>query len=168
VKALIGSKGLAARTNAAEEIPLEGRLNEGERWRLVADRLFVVADHETALLAGRCRRTGQLRFPLPEAGGSEAFEEVRLPSAGKLWTFTAQRFRQKSPFNDGMAHDAQFVPYAVGYVELGDLLIVESRIVAADIGALKIGMPMRLVRERLRRDPDGVEVITYAFSPEGA
>jgi uncharacterized protein len=120
------------------------------------------------LLAGRCRRTGQLRFPLPEGGDSGEFEEVRLPNAGTLWTFTVQRFRPKPPFDDGMAHDAEFVPYAVGYVELGGLLIVESRIVAADIGALKIGMPMRLVRERLRRDPDGVDVITYAFSPEGA
>jgi uncharacterized OB-fold protein len=48
---------------------------------------------------------------------------VPLARTGTLWTYTVQGFRPKSPY-DG---PEEFSPYAVGYVDLGEVL-VESRL----------------------------------------
>ena len=85
-------------------------------------------------------------------------EEVELPTAGVLWSWTVQRFAPKSPPYDGITGDA-FEPYGVGYVDLGSV-IVESRLVG-DLSALRVGAPMRLVAEPFAADG----TVTYAFTP---
>lgn len=112
------------------------------------------------LLGGRHHDSGRLVFPL--AHGAD-WTLVDLPRHGRLWSFTVQRFRPKSPPYAGP--DA-FEPYAVGYVDLGPL-IVEGRLTGAGLDGFHIGMPMQA--EPLVLDLIGPprRVMTYAFAPAG-
>jgi uncharacterized OB-fold protein len=53
----------------------------------------------------------------------------------------------------------------VGLVQLGDEVRVEGRLTESDPAELRIGMPMQLVVVPFRVDPDGTEVMTFAFEP---
>lgn len=136
--------------------------------RQVAENLFRGEGDATRLLAGRHRDSGKLKFPFPAGPDGESYDIVELSPAGKLWSYTVQRFRPKTPYN-GKGTDADFTPYGVGYIELPGELIVESRIVTEDFGALAIGQDMRITTEAYRED-GGEPVLTYAFAPtqEGA
>lgn len=131
--------------------------------RQVAENLFTGEGDTARLLAGRHRGTGRLQFPFPAGSDGEEYELTELSPTGKLWSYTVQRFRPKAPYN-GRGTDADFKPYGVGYIELPGQLIVESRIVADDLTALKIGQPMRITTEAYREDA-GEPVLTYAFTP---
>ena len=85
-----------------------------------------------------------------------------LADRGTLWTWTVQAFEPKAPYR---APEGGFVPYGVGYVDLGDV-IVESRLLG-DPARFEIGMPMRLTLLPLRAGPDGAPVVGYAFEPAG-
>lgn len=130
----------------------------------VADNLFRGEGAETRLLAGRRRADGRLRFPFPHGAGADDYELIELAPEGRLWSYTVQRFRPKTPFN-GDGDDRDFKPYGVGYVELPGEIIVEARLVADDFNALTIGEPMRITTEAYRTDEAGEPVLTYAFSP---
>ena len=86
-----------------------------------------------------------------------------LPAEGTLWSWTVQRFPPKSPPYAG--GEAEFRPFAVGYVALPGGIAVEGPLTGADApDGYRIGMPMRLVLEPfLRRD--GTTVAMYAFAP---
>lgn len=114
------------------------------------------------LVGGRHRESGRLVFPLPSGPEAVFFEPVLLSRNGRLWSFTVQRFRPKSPPYTG---PEQFQPYAVGYVELPSELIVEARLSGVAFEDLSIGMPMELVVVPFAQDPDGTCVTTYAFRP---
>jgi uncharacterized OB-fold protein len=88
--------------------------------------------------------------------------EHALPRRGRLWAFTTQEFPPPSPPYAGPTGDA-FVPYAVGYVELGDEVRVETRLTQTE--GLAAGMEMELVLVPFRTDALGNEVVTFAFRP---
>ena len=132
--------------------------------RMVAEGLVRGAGDAARLLGGRRRSDGRIVFPLPLGDGADAYEAIELPTRGTLWSFTVQRFRPKTPYN-GPGDDHSFSPYAVGYVELPDAIIVESRLLTANFDELRIGMPMEFALETFRSDPDGADVLTYAFRP---
>jgi uncharacterized OB-fold protein len=132
--------------------------------RPVAPDLFEGEGDDARLIAGRDRGTGEIVFPLPSGAERERFEAIRLSAEGRLWSFTVQRFRPKPPYDDG-ADEAAFRPYAVGYVELPDGVVVESRLQVEDLSDLRLDLPLHVTTERLRCDPDGAEVLTYAFRP---
>ena len=115
------------------------------------------------LLAGRSKESGCLVFPLPQGVNRDEFDAVPLQRRGRLWSFTVQRFRPKSPPYAGADDESSFRPYAVGYVELAGQIIVETRIETEDFSALRIGQPMELVLQTFAHK-DGV-VTTYAFGP---
>ncbi len=115
---------------------------------------------EPRLIGARERHSGRIVFPSPP--GDERFEEVVLPRQGKLWSYTVQRFAPKSP---PYAGPVPFEPFAVGYIELAEAVIVESRLTEAAFEKLRVGMPMELTIIPLRTDPDGVVVTTFAFRP---
>ncbi len=114
---------------------------------------------DVVLLAGRNRMTGAIAFPLPD--DEDRFETITLPREGRLWSWTVQRFRPKSP---PYAGPEAFEPYAVGYVALGEALIVEGRLTGAPINQFAIDMPMTLVAQAFTR-MDGEVRTTFAFSP---
>jgi uncharacterized OB-fold protein len=85
-----------------------------------------------------------------------------LPPRGRLWAWTTQEFPPPSPPYAGATGDA-FVPYGVGYVQLGEDVKVESRLTQTD--GLRIGMEMELVLVPFRSDAEGNEVVSFAFRP---
>ncbi len=92
-------------------------------------------------------------------------ETVELADHGTLFTFTTQGFLPKEPYT-GPENEDDFAAYAIGYVELPGEVMVETRLTEPDPAALEIGMPMRLVIVPFRTEPDGTEVMTYAFAPD--
>jgi uncharacterized OB-fold protein len=101
-------------------------------------------------------------FPCPPG---DACEPVPLAREGRLWSYTVQRYRPKTP---PYAGPEAFAPWIVAYVELPGEAIVEARLVDVAFDAVKIGMPVRLVQVPL--DPEAAEPLAIpAFAPmEGA
>jgi uncharacterized OB-fold protein len=120
------------------------------------------------LVGSACRGCGTATFPAqascPRCTGADV-EERPLATRGTLWTYTVQRFPPKEPYRGEVAG---FRPFAVGYVELPDGVLVESRLVVDDVDepdALRIGQEVALVAEPVFRDDEGRQVVTYAFAP---
>jgi uncharacterized OB-fold protein len=123
----------------------------------VAPNLFAL--NPLRLIGGRHRGTGRLVFPLPLDAD---YESVDLPDRGRLWSHTVQRFAPKSPPYQGVV---PFEPFAVGYIDLADAIIIESRLIDVAFDRLRVGMPMQLTTLALRPSADGGSLTTYAFRP---
>jgi uncharacterized OB-fold protein len=128
----------------------------------IAEGLFEAGADGPHLIGGRRKSDGKVVFPLPSGPEANNFDPIRLSPEGTLWSFTVQRFRPKSPPYAGADDEASFQPYALGYVELPEV-IVESRIETDDFAALKVGQPMRLKLVPFARV--GGEALSYAFEP---
>lgn len=127
--------------------------------RAIAEGLFT-DEVPPRLIGGREPQTGRIVFPCPDNG---ACEPVALGREGKLWSWTVQRYRPKTPPYAGP--DA-FVPWIVAYVELPGEVIVEARLVNIAPEDVKIGLPVRLIQ--LPLDPDAADtVLIPAFEPMG-
>ena len=132
--------------------------------RPIAEGLFTTGPNPR-LIGAKRRSDGRIVFPAPSGPEAQHYERVELSPTGSLWSFTIQRFRPKSPPYAGGDDDKTFKPFAVGYVELPGEVIVESRLMVDDFSRLKIGQPMGLTLEPFRKDPDGEDVVTFAFQP---
>lgn len=122
---------------------------------------IVTAEEPPRLVGGRSLATGRIVFPCPE--GSD-FDPVPLKREGRLWSYTIQRFRPKSP---PYAGPLNFEPWALGYVALEDETKVEARIVNVAFEDISIGMELELVLVPL--DPDAPDsALIHAFQPKGA
>jgi hypothetical protein len=129
----------------------------------IADELIEWTPDGLRLVGSRDRASGRIVFPA--VADAARFERVLLPSHGRLWSWTVQRFRPKSP---PYAGPEAFEPYAVGYVQLDGTLIVEARLADVAFDALHIDMPLRLVSLSFTL-ASGEERTTFAFAPaEGA
>ena len=132
--------------------------------RPVDNGLWVACTSDPQLIGSRCRSCGTTVFPRQATCARCAAsdnEDHLLPSHGTLWSFTVQGFPPKPPYA-GPVGDA-FVPYGVGYVQLGDEVLVEARLTESDPSRLRIGDPVELVVVPLND-----EVSTFAFAPVGA
>ena len=58
-----------------------------------------------------------------------------------------------------------FEPFGMGWVQVSDTLMIESRLTEADPEKLDFGMPVELVLIPLTVDDDGNEVLSFAFQP---
>jgi uncharacterized OB-fold protein len=83
---------------------------------------------------------------------------VELPTRGTVWSWTTQQFAPKSPFQ---APSAGWAPLAIGYVDLGEV-IVEGWLVPADHD-WHVGAAVELTTALTGSD-DG-DGLTYAFTP---
>ena len=114
------------------------------------------------LLGSRCSDCATVTFP-PQSScprcTSEQVERHVLAAHGTIWSWTVQAFPPKEPF---LGADAPFTPFAVAYVDLGGVVLVESRIVMDDLASLRIGLPVELVVEPFHGRS------AYAFAPVGA
>lgn len=81
-----------------------------------------------------------------------------------MWSWTVQRFRPKSPPYTG---PEEFEPYAVGYVELPGVVIVEARLENVDFDKIAIGLEVEMILIPFTTDKEGNTVMTYGFSPVG-
>jgi uncharacterized OB-fold protein len=144
----------------------------------VAAGVFTWPSAEPRLIGSRCSMCGIVTFPTqdscPRCASTEMPQHL-LPRRGRLWAWTTQDFPPPSPPYAGATGEA-FVPFGVGYVQLGDEVKVEARLTEADPQALAQGMEMELVLVPFRTpgdqdgdgDDDGTEVVTFAFRPVDA
>ncbi len=130
----------------------------------VADGVFVNRPDGARLIAGRRKADGEMRFPMPRGADAALYDAVELAPEGKLWSYTVQRFRPKTPPYIGADDEKTFKPYAVGYVEFAGQVIAEGRILVDDPATLKIGQTMKVDLEAFPTSTRG-EVLTYAFRP---
>lgn len=136
------------------------------RERLIDASLFVDGSTGERSLAGSvCLDCATVTFPAqascPKCTGTDV-ERSPLPTTGRLWAYTVQRFAPKPPFLG--ADGRTFTPYVVGYVNLDDRVLVESRVVGVDPEGLSVDMPLELTLEPIHEDADGI-VLTFAFAP---
>jgi uncharacterized OB-fold protein len=118
------------------------------------------------LIGSRCADCRIVTFPRQDSCprcGSTAMAEHPLARRGRLWAWTTQSFPPPSPPYLGPT-GKDFVPFGVGYVDLGDVK-VELRLTEADPERLRHGMHMELTVVPLRTDDDGNEIVTPAFMP---
>jgi len=117
------------------------------------------------LVGSRCADCGAVTFPAqrscPRCAGESTAEHL-LAATGTLWGFTIQGFPPKEPYP---AAHAPFEPFGVGYVNLADEVLVETRIQATSPEELRIGMPMELVIVPFHTSETGEQYLTYAFAP---
>lgn len=132
-----------------------------------APDVFTWPADEPQLIGGRCTACAAITFPQQGSCarcGSLEVEAHLLPRRGTLWTFTTQEFLPKEPYAGGETTET-FLPYGVGLVQLGDEVRVEARLTESDPDRLTIGMELELRIVPFRVDPDGTEVLTFAFAP---
>jgi uncharacterized OB-fold protein len=131
----------------------------------VAEGVFTWPADTPHLIGSRCAPCRIVTFPVqdscPRCASTDMAKQL-LARRGRLWAWTTQEFPPPSPPYAGPTGDA-FVPYGVGYVELGDEVKVETRLTQTD--GLRIGMEMELVLVPFRTDRDGNDVVTFAFRP---
>ncbi|MEO0981278.1 MAG: OB-fold domain-containing protein [Pseudomonadota bacterium] len=133
--------------------------------QLISDNVVAETPDGLRLYGGRSKTSGEIVFPMPEGADAERFDKVPLKSEGTLWSYTVQRFPPKNPPFIGPNDPASFKPFALGYVELEDQVIVETRIETEDFARLKVGIPMRLTTTQFATDETGAPLHTYAFEP---
>lgn len=127
----------------------------------VSDGIFVDKP-QPHLIGGKDRATGRIVFPCPI--GDPRFDPIDLPPRGRIWSWTIQRFRPKSPPYIG---PEEFEPFAIAYVELPDAVIVEARLSGVEFDAIRIGMEVETIIVPFATDEHGCAVLTYAFTPVG-
>jgi len=139
--------------------------------RPISDGLFVWPLPEPpakpALIGARCSLCGAVAFPqapgCPRCGEGQ-METFELPTQGTLYTWTTQEFHPKLPYL-GPETPENFAPFAVGYVQLADLIRVEGRLYDVNPADLDFEMPLEVVVRPFRNDEDGTEVYTFGFAP---
>jgi uncharacterized protein len=135
--------------------------------RVVVEGLFDWPSAEPRLIGSVCQVCGLVAFPrysnCPGCGSLDV-AETRLSTRGTLWTWTRQQFQPKNPPYIGTEAPADFVGYGVGYIELPEGRI-ESRLAVSLDEPLWIGQEMELTVAPVATDPDGTEVLSYAFRP---
>ncbi len=137
----------------------------------VAEGLFTWPDQPPRLIGSRDRKTGTISFPAEES--ATGTEQVLLSRTGTLFTWTTQQFVPPSPPYTGDTNPDSFTPYAVGYVELPEGILVEGRLTESDPERLAMGQQMELVLIPFRTEPGTSgepdrEFITFAFAPVAA
>lgn len=132
-----------------------------------APDVFTWPAERPQLIGARCADCAAVTFPsqrsCPRCGGVD-MEEHLLPRRGTLWTWTTQDFLPKEPYASGETPET-FSPYGIGLVELADEVRVESRLTESDPKKLHFGMEVELAIVPFRAEPDGTEVMTFAFVP---
>ena len=135
---------------------------------LVAEGLFTSTDEGPRLIGSRHKATGVVSFPSDPS--SDEGEQIELSRTGRLFTWTTQQFVPPSPPYTGDTNPESFLPYAVGYVEFPEGILVEGRLTESDPDRLAIGQEMEVVivpfRTEAATDEEGArEVVTFAFAP---
>ena len=132
----------------------------------VQEGLFTWPSDNPQLIGRKEKSTGRVYFPaIHNYVSDEDSDEVLLKTRGKLWTWTIQGFLPKNPPYRGVETPEEFEPFGVGYVELEDEVIVETRLTTANPDELEIGMEMDLVIEKFMTDENGDDIMMFAFKP---
>jgi len=126
--------------------------------RAIAEGLFT-DEMPPRLVGGRHRCSGRIVFPCPTGAD---YEPCPLGRQGRLWSYTIQRYRPKTP---PYAGPEAFEPWAVGYVELPGETIVEARLADVAFDDIRIGMELELILLPFERAAGAEPVLVHAFRP---
>jgi uncharacterized OB-fold protein len=126
-----------------------------------------------ALLGSRCTACATVFFPREEAFcrnpgcTGDAFDEVELSRAGRIWSYTDARYQPPPPY---IPATDPYEPFALAAVELEAEGLVVLGQVAAGYGVddLTVGAPVELVVETLYTDDEGVERTIWRWKPVAA
>ena len=127
----------------------------------IAEGLFT-HEAQPRLIGGRSRTSGRIVFPCPADADHDPYP---LGRRGKLWSYTIQRYRPKTP---PYAGPEAFEPWAVAYVELPGETIVESRLTDVAFDDIEIGMELELTQLVFARGGGAEPVLVHAFRPAEA
>jgi len=129
---------------------------------------FTMDESAPHLLGTRCKKCGTFFFPReqtfcrnPGCGGTD-MEAAKLSNRGKLWSFTNNCYQPPAPY----VSPDPFVPYAIAAVELGEekMVVLGQVVSGVDIAALRAGMSMQLVLEKLYEDDEN-EYVVWKWKP---
>ncbi len=136
----------------------------------IAEGLFTWPSDDPRLIASACTACDLVVFPAlphcPGCSGGEVTEQLLEPR-GSLYTWTTQSFPPVAPPYVGNTDPKTFEPFGMGWVQVSDTLMIESRLTESDPDKLEFGMPVELVLIPLRVDDEGNEVVSFAFAPAG-
>jgi uncharacterized OB-fold protein len=142
----------------------------GVAQRPIAADVFTWPSDDPHLIGSRCGACATVVFPAQDGCpkcGTPGMARTELSTSGTLWTWTSQDFLPKSPYA-GPETEADFGGYLVGYVELPEGVRVITRLVDLHRADVEIGMALELAIVPFTVDPDGTEVVAYAFRPSAA
>jgi uncharacterized OB-fold protein len=111
------------------------------------------------LAGSRCGECSTVQFPAAlqcAHCAADTLERIVLPERGEVWTWTVQRFAPKEPYQVG---GPVFVPFAVGYVDLGEVLV--ETVLLEGRQPLSIGTSVHLVQQAVPGEDD---TWSFAFS----
>lgn len=135
--------------------------------KALAPEVSTWPDANPQLIGSQCRDCGATAFPkqarCPKCSGADVSETL-LPRRGTLVTWTTQSFLPHPGFAGGQTAET-FEPFAVGLVQLGDVVRVEGRLTESDPAKIDFGMEVELTMIPFYVDGDGTEVVMYAFAP---
>ena len=118
------------------------------------------------LVGSRCGTCGETQFPVqslcPKCSGRE-MADVLLPREGTIVAWTTQEFVPSFPYI-GTESAKDFVPFAVGLVQLGDVVRVEGRLTEQDFEKIEFGGKVELTMVPFATDEEGDEILIYAFA----
>ncbi|GKT07433.1 Zn-ribbon domain-containing OB-fold protein [Desulforhabdus sp. TSK] len=120
------------------------------------DLLEVPEDCSSPFLKGyRCKSCGQLDFPnlnpCPNCWGEE-FEIVPLSRRGKLYSY-ADIF---------IGQPGLQTPYIIGYVDLPENLRIFAML-DGEVGSFQCGEEVELTVGEIRKNRDGLPILSYKF-----
>lgn len=135
--------------------------------KALAPELSTWPDENPQLIGSRCGSCGATTFPTqdrcPRCSAAD-MSEILLPRRGKVVAWTTQGFLPHPGFAGGQTAET-FEPFAVGLVQLGDVVKVEGRLTESDPDKLSFGMEVELTMFPFFVDDDGSEVMAFAFAP---
>lgn len=115
---------------------------------------------EPRLVVGTCAHCQEHHFPATDYCPYCASADITASEIGATGTVYLHTIVNTAP----PGYEGP-VPYGFGLVDLPEGLRVVSRLVAADLQALRSGLAVRLVVEALYEDDDGNEVLSWAYTP---
>ena len=124
---------------------------------------FVVDGGGAQLCVATCAACDATVFPRQLSCPRCLAQDMRpalLAGPAELWSWTVQRFAPKTPYVGPAGED--FRPYGVGYVQFGDRVIVEGRLIGA-VDEFRIGQTVDVVVERIPT-VTGAPYETFAFT----
>jgi uncharacterized OB-fold protein len=136
----------------------------------IQEGLFTWPSAEPRLIGSKCNQCGEVAFPAQTSCSACCVRDsvnIELSTTGKLWSWTIQGFPPKSPPYARQETPESFVPYGVGYVELPEKVLVETRLTRNNPEELEIGMAIELVIEKFMENSEGNDVMCFAFKPVG-
>ena len=142
-------------------------MQQGQKPRVPAvEYLFTWPSDKPQLIGSKCKSCNTYYFPEvytcvnPDCNQKQNVEQAYLSRIGKLWSYTIQAYQPPPPHPQ--VPREEFVPFAVGVVELPEGIRVIGKLTTAE--NLERGMKMELEAGKLHEDEDK-EYLTWQFRP---